>query len=165
MDTTIQALMRLHSESPADADILARLLSAQARAGDARAARRLAHLLGESPKFVDYLIEYRRWEEGPWSSRMTYHIAFGNGAGISIQASPSHYCSDRRKILGYSDYTSWEIGFTRRILPPEIDGIIRWEDPAADWTVAGYVPTADVQSLFDYLYIEYGDPRSDRGEL
>lgn len=155
MDNTIQSIVRQHEANPRCQQTLQRLLRAQAQAGDTKAGRRLRLLTGSSPRFQSLLQVTGKWAQ--WA-QLARAIAFGDsGVSISIQGGGSHYC-DPRANVPYSQYVEWEIGFERGILPTEIAAPLDWESPAADWSIAGYVPTEKVQALFDYLFVEYGEP-------
>lgn len=164
-DLETRELERQFASSP-DTETGQRLARVLERAGEGRKSRAIRLQIGEFPSFVTLLVEHERHAD---SFRLTRGLVFGDSeVSISIQAGPSHYCSDRsRVILPYDAYTLWEVGFQRSLLPTaegvvweNVDAQIDWEDPSADWSVGGYVPTASVQALVEWLYVEYGDARS-----
>jgi len=162
MDNSIRDLERHFAADPSHGPALMR---AYARAGvDTRESRALNVSLGTSPRFVSLMVEAER---SPYH-RMTTGLKFGaSDVSVSIQAGPGHYCSNRNEVLPYADYTEFEIGFSRILTADHEDEIgigTYWESPDADWTVAGYVPTAIVQALVDHLYIEHGTPRPSNEE-
>ena len=111
----------------------------------------------QSVPFQGLLKELERYQ----NFRMFRALQFGNSdVTLSIQAGGTHYCSPRETLpLGDTSYTAWEIGFQRKeIEGTQLDEEINWESPNEDWTVAGYVPTAQVQELVDLLTSRHGAP-------
>ena len=169
MDNSLRNLERAFATDPSHGPALLREYD---RSGtETRMVRALRVSLGASPRFVALLTEAERSN----FHRMTVSLTFGDSdVAISIQAGPGHYCSNRSGVLPYAEYTAWEIGFERALIADHEGEIGKtdqtdpigeyWESPQDDWTVAGYVPTAIVQALVDYLYIEHGTPRPSNEE-
>lgn len=109
---------------------------------------------GQSPKFQTLLVEKTRFND----IRLFWSLRFGQGVSISIQAGSSYYSRPRCLLpLGDHSYTDWEVGFSRKLIEGlPLDKKMNWESPEDDWTVAGYVPSALVQELCDFLFIQFG---------
>jgi hypothetical protein len=99
-----------------------------------------------------------RWSDEEWSN-IKHHRAFNalpcGSFFLSIQASPLHYCYPRA-MLPVDEYEAWEVFIwgsdDEPVSPWGRDDVARWREyiePAG--RVLGYVPTTEVQALYDHL--------------
>jgi hypothetical protein len=111
---------------------------------------------GEAPDFRDFL--RRAGTVTETEHFRVFRRAIFSAWGLSMQAGASQYCFPRQTLGDLNAYSAWEValfddrGFAR---PPE--GF----PCAGNWSgddVAAYVPTEEVQQMFTWLWVQYGDP-------
>lgn len=178
MDSNLTYAARMFARDPDQYG--ERYAAAIVRAGGAQTdlERQVLADCGLSPRFVDFLQESERnvATDGRTWRRMAYPIGFGGVADVSIQAGPTHYCSDRTDrvtLPEFKDYTEFEIGFNLdHLTRDEARAVgIYWEvmnwasdsDDHDPWDLSGflvgpYVNVEETQRLFDTLYVKFGNP-------
>ena len=145
MDQSIRNLERASVEDPT-------LLSELKR-------RKIRDGLEELESFKDYLVR----EKPDALSRRTYNtpVSFGDsGWMMSIQCSSFHYSSPREDLEDPKAYSSYELALctpTGLRRPPE--GCPHADCFEPNWSpVAGYLTADQIQDIFRYMYLNYGEP-------
>ena len=85
-----------------------------------------------------------------YSYRLTKPLTLVSGVTLSIQASHPHYCTPRKTISDYNQYTHFEIGFPSVEIKELLEFAENMENPTG--TVYGYVP----KSIIDKYCIVTG---------
>jgi len=139
-------------------DSLIQRLARDADPSDLDAAAVALVRSGRGPSFREFLIAPTA-EYGHWSSPRF------DAYRLSIQAGYGQYSAPRRGGLTASEYTEWEVGIVGTagliyvIDSPEFQGMPcadHWEGEGA---VGPYVPSEGVQSIFDWMTLNFGRPQ------